>query len=138
MIILFKSTYDVIRTPTNGSSVYWSLDTYRDTLPVYCTLIGGSSAAYTNSDFLTPISFEPYVVNLWSNRSHSLKCQMSITLDCKDIGIRKSEFVTKTQFLWHSFISIYRDRNIRYNLHGSQTRAKVNSFQPIPPFIFPL
>ena len=25
---------------------------------------------------------------------------MSATLDCKDIGIRKSEFVTKTQFLW--------------------------------------
>ena len=25
---------------------------------------------------------------------------MSTTLDCKDTGIRKSEFVTKTQFLW--------------------------------------
>ena len=25
---------------------------------------------------------------------------MSTTLDCEDIGIRKSEFVTKTQFLY--------------------------------------
>ena len=65
----------------------------------------------TNSDFLIPLSFEPYVVNLWYfklvifdyNSSHSLKCQLSTTLVCKDIGIRKSEFVTKTQFLYDIF-----------------------------------
>jgi len=32
----------------------------------------------------------------------------------------------------------FRDRNIRYDFHGSRSRAKVISFQPIPPFIFPL
>ena len=34
-----------------------------------------------------------------SNRIHSLKYQRSMPLVCKDIGIRKSEFVTKTQIL---------------------------------------
>ena len=28
--------------------------------------------------------------------------------------------------------------NIRYDFHGSRSRAKVISLQPIPPFIFPL
>ncbi len=28
--------------------------------------------------------------------------------------------------------------NIRYDFHGSRSRAKVINFQPIPPFIFPL
>ena len=36
------------------------------------------------------------------------------------------------------FLSISRDRNIRYNFHCLQSRAKASSFQPIPPFIFPL
>ena len=43
-----------------------------------------------------------------------VKCQMSTTLDCKDIGIRKSEFVTKTQFLYlesnGGFYSTWTDR----------------------------
>ena len=61
----------------------------------------------TNSDFLIPISLEPYVVNLWyfnfliflSKKSHSLKFQRFTTLESKDIRIRKSEFVEKSQFL---------------------------------------
>ena len=58
----------------------------------------------TNSDFLIPISLQPDGVNLQyfklsSNRIHSLKYQRSPTLNCKDIGIRKSGFVAKTQFL---------------------------------------
>ena len=36
---------------------------------------------------------------IWSNLSHSLKYLRSPTLKCKDIRIRKLEFVTKTQFL---------------------------------------
>ena len=32
--------------------------------------------------------------------SYSLVCLMSTKLGCKDIGIRQSEFVAKTQFLW--------------------------------------
>ena len=37
---------------------------------------------------------------IWSKIIHSLKNLRSPTLNCKDIGIRKSEFVTKTQFLF--------------------------------------
>ena len=33
------------------------------------------------------------------NTFPSLKYLRSSTLDCKDIGVRKSEFVTRTQFL---------------------------------------
>ena len=36
---------------------------------------------------------------IWCNRIHSLKYLRSTTLDFRDIGVRKSEFVTKTQFL---------------------------------------
>ena len=35
-----------------------------------------------------------------SNRIYSLKYQTSTTLKCKDIGIRKSEFVAETLFLY--------------------------------------
>ena len=35
-------------------------------------------------------------------------------------------------YIWHNFISISRDRNIRYNFHGSRSRAIVISFQPTP------
>jgi len=49
----------------------------------------------TNSYFLI---FQTWII--LSNRIHSLKYLRSTTLGCKDIGIRKSEFVAKTQFLW--------------------------------------
>ncbi len=35
------------------------------------------------------------------------------------------------------FTSISRDRNIRYNFHGSQSKAKVKCFQPIHLSFFP-
>ena len=38
-------------------------------------------------------------INIWSNKIHRLKYQGSTTMGCKDIEIRKSEFVAKTQFL---------------------------------------
>ena len=37
---------------------------------------------------------------IWSNRIHSLKYLRSTTFGSKDIVIRKSEFVAKTQFLY--------------------------------------
>ena len=43
------------------------------------------------------------IIQTWairSNRIHSLKYLTSTKSDCKDIGFRKSEFVTKTQFLY--------------------------------------
>ena len=44
-----------------------------------------------------PLIFQASIV--WSNKSRSLKCQRFTTLESKDTGIRKSEFVAKTQFL---------------------------------------
>ena len=49
-----------------------------------------------------PLIFQTYI--FWSNKSHSLKFQRFTTLESKDIGIRKSEFVTKSQFLYRSLI----------------------------------
>ena len=44
-----------------------------------------------------PLIFQTYI--FWSNKSRSLKFQKFTTLESKDIGIRKSEFVAKSQFL---------------------------------------
>ena len=44
-----------------------------------------------------PLIFQTIII--WSKMIDSLKYLRSPTLKCKDIGIRKSEFVTKTQFL---------------------------------------
>ena len=62
----------------------------------------------TNSDFIITISLQPNVVDLryfklWIiyviSNSLSLKYQEFPTFDSQDIGIRKFEFVAKTQFL---------------------------------------
>ena len=42
--------------------------------------------------------FKTYTI--WSNKIYSLKYLKYMTSDCKDIGIRKSDFVPKTKFLW--------------------------------------
>ena len=44
-----------------------------------------------------PLIFQIMIIG--SNKIHSLKYLRFTTLRCKDIGIRKSEFVAKTQFL---------------------------------------
>ena len=36
---------------------------------------------------------------------YSLKYQRSTTSDCKDTGIRKSDFVAKTQFLYETILA---------------------------------
>ena len=43
-----------------------------------------------------PLMFQTIII--WSKRIHSLKYQRSSTLNYKEIGIRKLEFVAKTQF----------------------------------------
>ena len=55
-----------------------------------------------------PLIFQTYTI--WSYRIYTLKDLNSKTCGCKDIGMRKSEFVAKTQFLfickfepWHSW-----------------------------------
>ena len=45
-----------------------------------------------------PLIFQTYMI--WSNRNRSLKYLRSMSLGCKDIEIRKSKFVAKTQFLY--------------------------------------
>ena len=74
-----------------------------------------------NSDFLIPIFFPPDGVNLWyfklfsSNRIYSLKYLRSKALGCKDIGIEKSKFVTKTQFLYPNPLNLYqRKKEVKY------------------------
>ena len=44
---------------------------------------------------------------IWSNRIHSLKYLWSTTLESKDIGFRKADFVAKTQFLLLIFMISY-------------------------------
>ena len=65
-----------------------------------------------------PLIFQTYM--FWANRNHSLKYLRSTTLDCKNIGIRKSKFVGKTQFL-------YKDNKVK----GSRwvlLRPNLNNF----------
>ena len=45
---------------------------------------------------------------------HSLKYLRSPTIKCKDTGIRKSEFVSKTQFLYNG--NLYKLCLIKYEL----------------------
>ena len=59
----------------------------------------------STQDFRIRISLQPDGVKfdisnldnkIRSNRIHSFKCLRSLTLGCKDVGIRTSEFVAKT------------------------------------------
>ena len=64
---------------------------------------------------------------IWGNRIHSFKYLRSTTLCCREIGIRKSEFVSKTQFL-----SLYSSfKIIKGAVYFSQTQIlKSLHFQP--------
>jgi len=64
--------------------------------------------------FRKSLIFETYII--WSNRIHILKYLRSTTLESKDIGFRKSEFVAKTQFLSFDFI---HQRLDSYENYGS-------------------
>ena len=57
--------------------------------------------------------FQPYIDQ--SNRIHSLKYQRFRTLCLKDLGIRKSEFVAKTQFLYTMSFTCF---GFQLALHG--------------------
>ena len=68
-----------------------------------------------NSDFLITISLsnpmaysiDAQTMNSVRSNSQSLKRQRFITWGCKDIGIRKSEFVAKSQILCSHFIRLF-------------------------------
>ena len=58
----------------------------------------------TNLSFQIPVTLNPVIFQTllsWSNTIYSLKYLRSTTLFCKDIGVRKSEFATQTQFLYN-------------------------------------
>ena len=60
----------------------------------------------TNSNVQVPISSQPDSVILWYFKLRffdNYQFEISPTLGCKDIKIRKSEFVAKSQFLYHLF-----------------------------------
>ena len=84
----------------------------------------------TNSDvqYLWNPMFDISNLYFWSNKSHSLKFQRFTTLESKDIGIRKSEFVAKTQFLLWSLLQLntFQTRNVRQNLPHYQSDKLVN------------
>ena len=52
-----------------------------------------------------PLIFHTLII--WSNRNHSKNYLRSTTLGCKDIRIRKSEFVAKTQFFYLDLTSFH-------------------------------
>ena len=52
-----------------------------------------------------PLIFQTQII--WSNRIHSLKYLRSATFGSKDIEIRKSKFVAKTQFLL-TFVYLFK------------------------------
>ena len=64
----------------------------------------------------------------------------------ESVHLLKQVLILFSQFLGGFHLNIFdiskfpdrisRDRNIRYDFHGSRSRAKVISFQPIPSFIF--
>ena len=52
--------------------------------------------------------------DIWSNRIHRLKYKRSMTLCCKDIEIRKQEFVANTQFLCLNFALLTNLKGLFY------------------------
>ena len=64
---------------------------------------------YLNLEIFRTRSCKPLIFQtqiFWSNRIHSLKYLRSATFGCKDIVIRKSEFVAKTQFLCFQIVVV--------------------------------
>ena len=71
----------------------------------------------TNLSFQIPVTLNPVIFQTllsWSNTIYSLKYLRSTTLFCKDIGVRKSEFATQTQFLYKKkYDSVLGTKNMR-------------------------
>ena len=56
-----------------------------------------------------PLMFQTHII--WSNRIHSLKYLRTASFGSRDIVIRKSEFVAKTQFLY-KYVCRFRFKNV--------------------------
>ena len=84
---LFDSSYD---------SVQWTWNTGKELS--FCHKLEISNPYIFATGWRKPLIFQTYMI--WSNRNHSLKYLRSMSLGWKDIGIRKSKLVAKTQFVW--------------------------------------
>ena len=69
----------------------------------------------------------------WNNTIHSLKYQRSTTSGYKDKGITKSEFETRTQFLYKDYKIRVCDKNSipLQRLQNQSLRQELNSFTGI-------
>ena len=74
-----------------------------------------------------PMTFQTLIV--WSNRIYSLKYVKFMTLGFKDIVIRQSEFVAKTQFLCLSFYkaAIVLQPIFGFNIHHKPFSRKIST-----------
>ena len=133
------------RIKSSGLNKYWkfsfSLDYYLEWLDDF--IIGNNFKGTAKENWkgwklitlaLDPDPWKLYLMFL--SREIDIKlCQILrkciyIQFCIETVGLNRSY----TPPIWHSFISISRDRNIRYNFQGSRSRAKVISFQPVLPF----
>ena len=82
------------------------MSTFIDIFRIFA-LFHSESNCVDVANFIIPISLKPDGQNfkyfkhiMWANIIYSLKYLRSMTLGCKDIEIKKPEFVTKTKFLY--------------------------------------
>ena len=68
----------------------------------FCSKLKFSNPHICATKWFKPLIFQ--TLNIYSNRIRSLKYLRFTRLDCKDIRIRKSEFMAKTQFLLYLLI----------------------------------
>ena len=114
-----------------GFRLFWDLDYPRIQIiqglklakdsdyPIIQTFLG--FRLYTNS-FLFLFS---------SNRIHTLKCKKSPTSCCKDVRLKKSKFVAKTQFLWENVQDL---KQLKNNLSTKKILRVCSPTQIIPYF----
>ena len=77
---------------------------FQETKELYhCDKLKYSNPFIVATWWCKPLIFQTYL-EIEFSRNHSLKYRRSATLGCKDIGIRKLEFVAKTQFLCYKLL----------------------------------
>ena len=132
MIILFISPYYVTRTPNNGSAVYTGHVIQTEKRDHYTHYHWWEF--WWRKNYKIIIGANQFLWDVFVIRSVVYLLNM-ICLNL--LFLYKIVYIWIFVQIWHSFLSICRDRNPRYNFYGSQSRAKVIRLQPIPPFVFP-
>ena len=98
---------------------------FQETKELYhCDKLKYSNPYIVGTRLCKPLIFQTYIETyIEFSRNHSLKYRRSATLGCKDIGIRKLEFVAKTQFLCYKLLK--RWISLISNLYFLKFLAKV-------------